>query len=230
MERVVNTAITIRCHTRNMPPRDRVLVRRLKEVVGFVKGLGREVAIIENSGYIGHTFILFYLRLARAIPFPSLRAAVHKLNYRPGKSLNNHGRRQSLVASKGSKSANKALRNAITKAKGYADLNALLSSTRAIVPPVLHTATEDTISQPPPKSREETENTLKRGNSYPRVIHDAPLLSTDESRILILADVFETGPRTPTPLTPPLRSGLHSYLTNAARPKYERGLLDYIAT
>ncbi|KAH8992033.1 hypothetical protein EDB92DRAFT_2114370 [Lactarius akahatsu] len=44
VERVVNTAIdrlTIHCHTRNIPPRDCVLVRHLKEVVGFVKGLGR---------------------------------------------------------------------------------------------------------------------------------------------------------------------------------------------
>lgn len=55
VERVVNTAIdclTIRCHTRNMPPRDRVLVRHLKEVVGFVKGLGRSVAIIGNDDYV----------------------------------------------------------------------------------------------------------------------------------------------------------------------------------
>ncbi|KAH9044432.1 hypothetical protein EDB85DRAFT_2137965 [Lactarius pseudohatsudake] len=84
--------------------------------------------------------------------------------------------------------------------------------TRAIVPSILHPATYDIVSQPPPKSREETEDTEAQKFLPPGVIHDAPLLSTNEYRILIFADVFETGPRTRTPLTPPLKPGLHSYL------------------
>ncbi|KAH9065694.1 hypothetical protein EDB87DRAFT_1574179 [Lactarius vividus] len=172
VERVVNTAInylTIRCHTRNLPPRDRVLVRRLKEVLSFVKGLGREVAIIENDEYC--------------------------------KYLNNQRHRSRLVPSRG------------RKVMTNLPLSGTVIYTRAIVPPVLHPATEDIISQPSPKSHDETEDTVKRGNSYPSVIHDAPLLSTNEYRIFILADVFETGPRTPTPHTPPLRLGMHSCLT-----------------
>ncbi|KAH9049737.1 hypothetical protein EDB84DRAFT_1433608 [Lactarius hengduanensis] len=52
MECIVNKGInclTIHCCTRNMPPCDRALVHHLKGVVDFVKGLGRDVAVIEND-------------------------------------------------------------------------------------------------------------------------------------------------------------------------------------
>jgi tRNA-dihydrouridine synthase 2 len=56
VERIVNTGInclTIHCRTRNMRPRERALVHRLKEIVDFVKGLGRDVAVIENGDCVG---------------------------------------------------------------------------------------------------------------------------------------------------------------------------------
>jgi tRNA-dihydrouridine synthase 2 len=51
VERIVNTGInylTIHCRTR-----ERALVHRPKEIVDFVTGLGRDVAIIENGDYVG---------------------------------------------------------------------------------------------------------------------------------------------------------------------------------
>ncbi|KAH9044434.1 hypothetical protein EDB85DRAFT_2137967 [Lactarius pseudohatsudake] len=41
--------LTIHYRTRNVPPCDRALVRRLKEVVDFVEGLGRDVTVVEND-------------------------------------------------------------------------------------------------------------------------------------------------------------------------------------
>jgi tRNA-dihydrouridine synthase 2 len=52
VERIVKTGInflTIHCRARNMRPCERALVHRLKEIVDFVKGLGRDVAVIENG-------------------------------------------------------------------------------------------------------------------------------------------------------------------------------------
>ena len=56
VERIVNTGInclTIHCRTRNMRPRERALIHRLKEIVDFVKGLGANVAVIENGDCVG---------------------------------------------------------------------------------------------------------------------------------------------------------------------------------
>lgn len=56
VKQIVNTGInclTIHCRTRNMRPRERALIPRLKEIVHFVKGLGRDVAVIENGDCVG---------------------------------------------------------------------------------------------------------------------------------------------------------------------------------
>eukprot|EP00914_Ancora_sagittata_P018006 GHVO01035544.1.p1 GENE.GHVO01035544.1~~GHVO01035544.1.p1 ORF type:complete len:248 (+),score=14.26 GHVO01035544.1:3-746(+) len=56
VERVVGTGInclTVHCRTRNMR-RERALVARLKEIVDFVRGLGRDVAVIENGDCVGY--------------------------------------------------------------------------------------------------------------------------------------------------------------------------------
>jgi tRNA-dihydrouridine synthase 2 len=56
VERIVKTGVnclTIHCRTRNMRPRERALIHRLKEIVDFVRGLGRDVAVIENGDCIG---------------------------------------------------------------------------------------------------------------------------------------------------------------------------------
>jgi len=52
VERIINcgvSAITIHCRTRNMRPREAALIDRLREIVEFVEGLGKGIAVIENG-------------------------------------------------------------------------------------------------------------------------------------------------------------------------------------
>lgn len=56
VERIVNTgisALTVHCRTRNMRDRDAALIQRLKEIVDFVEGLGKGIAVIENGDCFG---------------------------------------------------------------------------------------------------------------------------------------------------------------------------------
>ena len=113
------------------------------------------------------------------------------------------------------------------KAKGYADLDALVKDwtgsdefaaikaaidTRATAPPILLPATDESVSSPPPaslppKSCEETMSTPPgwRGNPDPAVVHDAPLLPANERRIPVPAGISKRDPGTPTPLALPPR-------------------------
>ncbi|KAI0071029.1 FMN-linked oxidoreductase [Panus rudis PR-1116 ss-1] len=57
VERIVNTgvnALTVHCRTRNMRPREKALIERLREIVNFVEGMGRGIAIIENGDCVGY--------------------------------------------------------------------------------------------------------------------------------------------------------------------------------
>lgn len=129
---------------------------------------------------------------------------------------------------KGRKSANKKLREAVIKAKGYADLDALVEpwtgsdefaaiktviDARASTPPVLLPADEST---PPPLSMllSEGEGATTttatttttttppdwRGNPDPAVVYGAPLLPANERLVMIPAGVSKQDPGTPTPL------------------------------
>jgi len=52
VERIVNTgvhALTVHCRTRNMRERDKAVIERLREIVDFVEGMGRDIAVIENG-------------------------------------------------------------------------------------------------------------------------------------------------------------------------------------
>ncbi|KAJ7644415.1 hypothetical protein FB45DRAFT_897850 [Roridomyces roridus] len=56
VERIVNTgisALTVHCRTRNMRDRDAALVERLREIVDFVHGMGKGIAVIENGDCTG---------------------------------------------------------------------------------------------------------------------------------------------------------------------------------
>lgn len=56
VERIARTgvnAITVHCRTRNMRPRERALVERLREIVEFVHELGLDVAIVQNGDCTG---------------------------------------------------------------------------------------------------------------------------------------------------------------------------------
>jgi len=57
VERIVNTGITnltVHCRTRNMRPRERALVERLKEIVDFVEGMGKGISVIENGDCLSY--------------------------------------------------------------------------------------------------------------------------------------------------------------------------------
>ncbi|KAN0136043.1 hypothetical protein V8E53_006204 [Lactarius tabidus] len=154
----------------------RALVHRLKEIVDFVKGLGRDVAVIENGKCVWTPSRsprpprqpdrllapqLSDLEDTFALPY------LHLCEY-----LDDHCALTKFCISqfKGRKSANKALRNAAIKPVGYADLDALVKDwtgndefdaikaaidARATAPPILLPAAEDdTISSPPPASHQ----------------------------------------------------------------------------
>ncbi|KAG6879321.1 hypothetical protein C0992_003538 [Termitomyces sp. T32_za158] len=56
VERIVNTgisALTIHCRTRNMREKDRATIERLREIVDFVEGMGKGIAVIENGDCLG---------------------------------------------------------------------------------------------------------------------------------------------------------------------------------
>ncbi|KAN0136038.1 hypothetical protein V8E53_006199 [Lactarius tabidus] len=208
VERIVNTGInflTIHCRTRNMRPRERALVHRLKEIVDFVKGLGRDVAIIGNGDCVGFEDA----RRIRAItgadsvmiataaeanpavlsphPLTDLEDTFILPFLRLCKYLDNRWASTKFCISqfKGRKSANTALRNAITDWTGSNEFDAIKAviDARATAPPILLPVTDDgSVSSPPPallpKSCEEIVSTPPgwRGNPDPTVIHGAPLL------------------------------------------------------
>ncbi|KAF8203882.1 tRNA-dihydrouridine synthase 2, partial [Pholiota molesta] len=52
VERIVNTgisALTVHCRTRNMREKDKAVIERLREIVDFVRGMGKGIAVIENG-------------------------------------------------------------------------------------------------------------------------------------------------------------------------------------
>ncbi|EGO05366.1 hypothetical protein SERLA73DRAFT_118923 [Serpula lacrymans var. lacrymans S7.3] len=56
VERIIDTgvsAITIHCRTRNMRQKEKALIERLKEIVEFVEGLGKGIAVVENGDCVG---------------------------------------------------------------------------------------------------------------------------------------------------------------------------------
>jgi tRNA-dihydrouridine synthase 2 len=57
VKRIIDTgvsAITVHCRTRNMRPRERALIERMREIVEFVNGLDADVAIIQNGDCLGY--------------------------------------------------------------------------------------------------------------------------------------------------------------------------------
>jgi tRNA-dihydrouridine synthase 2 len=57
VERIVNTGVncvTIHCRTRSMRKTEPARIERLKEIVDFVRGLGTDVAVIQNGDCEGY--------------------------------------------------------------------------------------------------------------------------------------------------------------------------------
>ncbi|PFH49058.1 hypothetical protein AMATHDRAFT_76421 [Amanita thiersii Skay4041] len=56
VERIINTGVsclTVHCRTRNMRDREPALIERLREIVDFVEGMGKGVAVVENGDCTG---------------------------------------------------------------------------------------------------------------------------------------------------------------------------------
>ncbi|KAJ7597840.1 FMN-linked oxidoreductase [Mycena floridula] len=56
VERIVNTgitALTVHCRTRNMRDKDHARIDRLREIVDFVEGMGKGIAVVENGDCTG---------------------------------------------------------------------------------------------------------------------------------------------------------------------------------
>jgi tRNA-dihydrouridine synthase 2 len=85
VERIVNTGITtltVHCRTRNMRPRERALIERMKEIVEFVEAMGKGVAVIENGDCLGYEDSKRIRKLTSGF----------KLDYFSNRSLNTHRR------------------------------------------------------------------------------------------------------------------------------------------
>ncbi|KDR85540.1 hypothetical protein GALMADRAFT_218636 [Galerina marginata CBS 339.88] len=56
VERIVNTgisALTVHCRTRSMREKDKAVIERLREIVDFVEGMGKGIAVVENGDCLG---------------------------------------------------------------------------------------------------------------------------------------------------------------------------------
>ncbi|KAI0053475.1 FMN-linked oxidoreductase [Auriscalpium vulgare] len=248
VERIVGTGVncvTVHCRTRNMRPREKALQHRMKEIVDFVKGLGKDVAIVENGDCVGYedarriravtgadsvmiataaeanptifsqtpladldtTFVPSYIRLCRYLSnyWGSTKFCVSQFK----------GARISS-----SKSAATAVRTAVIKARGYEELDDVISgwtgaeefraieeaiARRASGPPLVmpaelapsaHATTPDAEPEQPRVLDTPAE---WRGNPDRSVVHDAPLLPTNERRATVPAGVSGHDEATPTP-------------------------------
>ncbi|THH13675.1 hypothetical protein EW146_g6566 [Bondarzewia mesenterica] len=156
VKRIVNTGVnclTVHCRTRNMRQRERAIIERLKEVVDFVKGMGRDVAVIQNGDCVGYDDARRIRALTGAdsvmiataaesnptvfspIPLVDLESTLVPPYVRLCKYLDNHwaSTKFCIAQFKGShvnitKANGKTLRDALVKSKGYADLDATIGS------------------------------------------------------------------------------------------------------
>lgn len=156
VERIARTgvnAITVHCRTRNMRPRERALVERLKEIVEFVQGLGLDVAIIQNGDCTGREDAKRIRDLTgadsvmiataaesnpscfSAIPLRDVESTLSPSYLRLCKYLDNHWASTKFcvtqfkgVRSEVSKTDAHELKSRIAKAKGYESLDDIVGS------------------------------------------------------------------------------------------------------
>ncbi|THH10406.1 hypothetical protein EW145_g1353 [Phellinidium pouzarii] len=151
VERIVNTgisALTIHCRTRNMRPRERALIGRLREIVEFVGNMGKGVAVIENGDCVSREDAMrlrgitgadsFMIATAAEsnptcfspAPLPDLMKTFTPAYIQLGKYLGNHfaNTKYCAAAFKGAnhdmkKAERQQLQNKISRAKSYDELN-----------------------------------------------------------------------------------------------------------
>ncbi|KAG1747545.1 FMN-linked oxidoreductase [Suillus lakei] len=156
VERIARTgvnAITVHCRTRNMRPRERALVERLREIVEFVHGLGLDVAIIQNGDCTGREDATRIRELTGAdsvmiatsaesnpscfssTPLQDVESTLSPSYLRLCKYLDNHWASTKFCVTqfKGARSEltktdAHALKSRIAKAKGYEDIGDIVGS------------------------------------------------------------------------------------------------------
>jgi len=154
VERIVQTgvsAITVHCRTKNMRPRERALIGRLREIVEYVESLGTGVAVIENGDCLGfddvkrvrevtgaHSVMIATAAEANPTcfsrtPLVDLEKTLIPSYLRVSQYLDNHWALTKFCVSqfKGphvtlTKAEGKKCKDAIVKAKGYDELTELV--------------------------------------------------------------------------------------------------------
>jgi len=154
VERIIDTGVncvTIHCRTKNMRKNEPARVERLKEIVDFVRELGKDVAIIENGDCVGYedarkirartgadsvmiaTAAESNPSIFSPTPLYDLEETLIPSYLRLAKYLDNHWASTKFSVSqfkgsraKSTKAANKAVREAIIRAKDYADVESLV--------------------------------------------------------------------------------------------------------
>lgn len=155
VERIVNTgvnALTVHCRTRNMRKREKAHIDRLREIVDFVRGLGQDVALIENGDCEDYQDAIRIREITGADsvmiataaeanptcfspnPLTDVEMTFIPQYMRLCRYLNNHWSSTKFCTAqfKGShvnarRADLKGLRDAIQKAKSYEDMDALVA-------------------------------------------------------------------------------------------------------
>lgn len=156
VERIVNTgisALTVHCRTRNMREKDRAVIGRLREIVEFVEGLGRGIAVIENGDCLSwedakrvrETTGAHSVMIARGAeanpscfslnPLKDVEKTLIPAYFRLGKYLGNHWSSTKFCVAQFKaprivykKADATALKQTLGQAKGYDDMSSLAGS------------------------------------------------------------------------------------------------------
>jgi len=155
VEKIVNTgisALTVHCRTRNMRKTERAVIERLREVVEFVEGMGKGIAVIHNGDCVGvddaarirditgaHSCMIATAAESNPTCFSRMPLVDLERTFAPSyirlcRYLDNHWASTKFCASqfKGPhedvrKSERKEIKDALNKAKSYADLDSYVN-------------------------------------------------------------------------------------------------------
>ncbi|KAL0574049.1 tRNA-dihydrouridine synthase 2 [Marasmius crinis-equi] len=156
VERIVNTgisALTVHCRTRSMREKDPAVIGRLKEIVEFVEGMGKGIAVLENGDCLGASDAKRVVNVTGAHSVMIARAAesnpsafsmtpltdVHQTlvpaYLRLSKYLDNHWSLTKFCVSqfkgsftKSNKAEDKRVREAVIKARSFDDVTGIAGS------------------------------------------------------------------------------------------------------
>ncbi|EIW63776.1 FMN-linked oxidoreductase [Trametes versicolor FP-101664 SS1] len=155
VERIINTgvtALTVHCRTRNQRMKEKATIERLREIVQFVERMDKGVAVIENGDCLGYEDSKRVRQITGAhsamiataaeqnptcfspTPLKDLETTFVPAYIRLGKFLNNHWSSTKFCSTQfrgihesSSRNDLKTLREAIVRAKGYADLDTVVA-------------------------------------------------------------------------------------------------------